>query len=421
MWIWGGGEGNAISKQCHWAWFFYKTIPLSIYDPIISIALAKKSPNPLWVFFLFILQNQICQQVLIFSFTVCLNVHILFISILDLFLKFGSCLLGDLFTFDFCSFQSTCPLPLKNNSDMQVRSTMICIPILSSLPETGNPFFVTSNDIIRFTPYDLFYKAFGNCYSVTQLCPALCDPIDCSTPGFPVLHHLLELTQTHVHWVGDASQPSHPLSSPSPPAFNLSQNAGSFPTTLGLNKNSLPWFMLLVSTTVTQLIAFLIISDAHFPLYFSSRPCISFLITTLTKHKVDWPHIVDGQASLVAQLVKNPPAMLETLVQFLDQEGPLKKGEAIVFQYFWASLMAQMVKNLPAIWETLVQFLGWEDPLEEGMATHFSILAWRIPWTEEPGGLQSMGLRSVRHGWVAECSTVDGQQIFVFPGLSLKL
>ena len=52
--------------------------------------------------------------------------------------------------------------------------------------------------------------------------------------------------------------------------------------------------------------------------------------------------------------------------------------------------MAQLVKNLPAKQETWVQSLGWEDTLEKGMATHLSILAWRIPWTEEPGGLQSM-------------------------------
>ena len=60
-------------------------------------------------------------------------------------------------------------------------------------------------------------------------------------------------------------------------------------------------------------------------------------------------------------------------------------------RYIWASLMAQMVKNLPAVQETLVRSLGWEDPLEKGMTTHSSILAWRIPWTEEPGGHQSMG------------------------------
>ena len=58
-----------------------------------------------------------------------------------------------------------------------------------------------------------------------------------------------------------------------------------------------------------------------------------------------------------------------------------------------ASLMAQSVKNLPAMQETWVQFLGWKDALEKEMATHSSILAWRIPWTEEPGGLQSMGLQ----------------------------
>ena len=62
-----------------------------------------------------------------------------------------------------------------------------------------------------------------------------------------------------------------------------------------------------------------------------------------------------------------------------------------------ASLVAQTVKNLPRMQETWVQSLGWEDPLEEGMATHSSILAWRIPWTEEPGGLQSMGLQRNGH------------------------
>ena len=57
--------------------------------------------------------------------------------------------------------------------------------------------------------------------SVTQSCPTLCNPMDCSTPGFPVLHYFPEFAQTHVHWVNDAIQPSHPLSPPSPPALNL--------------------------------------------------------------------------------------------------------------------------------------------------------------------------------------------------------
>ena len=67
-----------------------------------------------------------------------------------------------------------------------------------------------------------------SCCLVAQSCPTLCDPMDCSTPGFPGHHQLPELAQTNVHQVGDAIQPSHPLSSPSPPTFNLSQHQGLF-------------------------------------------------------------------------------------------------------------------------------------------------------------------------------------------------
>ena len=63
----------------------------------------------------------------------------------------------------------------------------------------------------------------------------------------------------------------------------------------------------------------------------------------------------------------------------------------------WASLAAQMIKNLPVMQETQVQPLGWEDPLEKEMATLSNILAWRFAWTEEPGGLQSMGSQRVGH------------------------
>ena len=63
---------------------------------------------------------------------------------------------------------------------------------------------------------------------VSQLCLTLCDPMDCSTPGLPIHYQLPEFTQTHVHWVSDTIQPSHPLSSPSPRAFNLSQHQGLF-------------------------------------------------------------------------------------------------------------------------------------------------------------------------------------------------
>ena len=72
------------------------------------------------------------------------------------------------------------------------------------------------------------YKLIFSSVQVAQSCPTLCNLMDCSTPGFPVHHQLPELTQTHVHWVSDVIQPSHPLSSPSPPAFNLSQHRGLF-------------------------------------------------------------------------------------------------------------------------------------------------------------------------------------------------
>ena len=66
---------------------------------------------------------------------------------------------------------------------------------------------------------------------------------------------------------------------------------------------------------------------------------------------------------------------------------------------YGASCVAQTVNNLPAMQETQIRSLGYEDSLEKGMAIHSSILVWRIPWTEEPGGLQSMGWQRVRHDW----------------------
>ena len=80
--------------------------------------------------------------------------------------------------------------------------------------------FIMIADIFRLIFTILFISVY-QFSSVAQLCPTLCNSMDCSTPGLHVHHQLLELTQTHVHWVGDAIQPSHPLSTPSP-AFNLS-------------------------------------------------------------------------------------------------------------------------------------------------------------------------------------------------------
>ena len=74
-----------------------------------------------------------------------------------------------------------------------------------------------------------------------------------------------------------------------------------------------------------------------------------------------------------------------------------------------ASLVVQVVKNLPASWETQVQSLGWEDPREKEMATHSNVLAWKIPWTEEPSRLQSLGSQRIRHGAHTHTRTINSK------------
>ena len=98
---------------------------------------------------------------------------------------------------------------------------------------------------------------------------------------------------------------------------------------------------------------------------------------------VSWGHLTDSRADKpreTASFSRNNAAGLRHLSTII-----------------WASLVAQRVINLPAMQETWVRSLGPEDPLEKEMATHSSILAWRIPWTEKPGGLQPMGSQRVRY------------------------
>ena len=115
--------------------------------------------------------------------------------------------------------------------------------------------------------------------------------------------------------------------------------------------------------------------------------------------------IVDPHSSQVALVVKNPPANaggLRDMGLIPGLERSPGGGHGNPLQYSWASLVALLVKNLPSMQETWVWSLGWKDPLEEGMAPHISVLAWRIPWTEEPGGLETRGSQRVGHGWATK-------------------
>ena len=198
--------------------------------------------------------------------------------------------------------------------------------------------------------------------------------MDCSVPGFPDLHCLLEFVQTHVHWVSAAVQPSHPLLPPATPAFNLSQHQGIFSlswlfTPAGQNIGAsasasvLPvniqgWF----PSRLTGLISLL-----------SKRLSRIFSSTTIRKH-----HFFSTQLSLWSE------SHIHTWL--------LEKPEL----WLYGSLCAKWYLCF------LICCLGWSS--EKAMAPHSSTLAWKIPWTEEPGGLQSMGSLRVGHDWVTSLS-----------------
>ena len=108
---------------------------------------------------------------------------------------------------------------------------------------------------------------------------------------------------------------------------------------------------------------------------------------------LQWPDSSKGAKLFIAQK--------RSLLYFFPQDA--KAYRPLIYM---TSLVVQMVKNLPAMQETQVQSLGQEDPLEKGMSTYSSSLAWRIPWTEEPGSLQSTGSQRVRHDWATNTFTL---------------
>ena len=189
------------------------------------------------------------------------------------------------------------------------------------------------------------------CCLVTKSCPILSDPMDCSTSVCSV-HGILQARI--LEWVDTSSstgcfQPRDWTLNP----HLLHWQAGSLPLS---HQGS-------IYTHTHTHIHMYIPTYIHIYTHIYTHVCVCIYTHTLNHFTVQ-PKLTQHYKSTILHLV------------------------------------AQMVKNLPAMQETPVWSLGWENPLEKGMATYFSILAWRIPWTEEPGGLHSTESQRVRHPWM---------------------
>ena len=201
--------------------------------------------------------------------------------------------------------------------------------------------------------------------SVAQLCPTLFDPMDCSTAGFPVHHQLLELAQTRVHEIIDAIQPSHPLSSLSPPPFSLSQHQ-----VFSVRVLRIRW-------------------PKYWSFSFSISPSNEY--SGLIPFRMDWLDLLAVQETLKSLLQRHTSKASSLwcsaffMVQLSHPYMTTGKTIAVTRQTFVSKVMS-LHFNMPS------RFV-----MEKAMAPHPSTLTWKIPWMEEPGGLQSMGLLRVGH------------------------
>ena len=257
-------------------------------------------------------------------------------------------------------------------------------------------------DIFPLT-WVLFIQTFSSVQlsSVAQSCPTLCDPMNRSMPGLPVHHQLPEFTQTQVHRVSDAIQPSHPLSSPSPPTIPPSIRVFSNESTLRM----------------------------RWPKYWSFRFSIipSKEQPGLISFRMDWLNLLAVQGTLKTLLQHHSSKAFIQILFIIYNSLYLSKMEAQATQlilFFFSNLCIQcykflsqtalaaphrfcyavllfwgfpgrsVVKNLLEMQETQVRSLGQEESLEEEMTIHSIVLAWEVPGTEDHGGLQSTGLLS---------------------------
>ena len=259
-----------------------------------------------------------------------------------------------------------------------------------------------------------------------------------STPALPVHHQLLEFTQTHVHWVGDAIQPSHPLSSPSPPALNLSQHQGfsdesalciwwpkywrfSFNVSPsnehpGLISFRMDWLDLLAVQGTLKILpqhhnskalilwhsAFFIVQLSH-PYLTTGKSSLSNTRHQKWKENVKKIYVfmfrysdscIGNEEAAMWLLYGGLMSLLEegngTPLQYSYLENPMGGGA------WWAAVHGV---SKGRTWLSNFTFTFHFHALEKEMATHSSVLAWRIPGTGEPGGLPSMVSLRVGHDW----------------------
>ena len=229
------------------------------------------------------------------------------------------------------------------------------------------------------------------CCSVTRSYPTLCSPMDYSTPGFPVLHRRPEFAQIDVHWVGDAIQQYRPLSSPSPPAFNLSQHQGSFPNELALS--------------------------TRWPKYWS----FSFIISSsneysgLISFRMDWLDLlaVQGFSSLLQQHSLKTSILQCSAFFFVQLSHPYMTAGKTIALTIWT--FVGKVKSL--LFNTLSSFTTAFLPRSKGLL---------ISWLQSPSAviLQPKKIKSVTVSIVSPsiCHEVMGQNAmsFIFRMLSFK-
>ena len=196
-------------------------------------------------------------------------------------------------------------------------------------------------------------------------CPTLCDPMDCSTPGLSVHHQLLEFTHTQAHWVSDAIQPPHPLLSPSPPTFNLSQHQG-------LYKWVSSWR--LVAKVLEFQLQCQSFQWSQFPLGWTA---VQGTLKSLLQHHSSKESILQLSAFFIVQL--SHPHMTTGKTVALTRQTFVGKIMSLpcLTQWNYEPCRVGTPKTDGSWWRVLTQC----GPLEKGMANHFSTLALRTPWT----------------------------------------